>query len=133
MKKKGFLIGGAALILAGAMCFAVVLMKHGWDPQRLSNRDYHLRDGGRWKDVVHVVVEDRNSNFVNDLAVLPVEGVYWLGEAGSKEMSKKLICDLDEKEIQGLCVVSSYDDEETTSRFSAIRINGFYFGVVFDE
>lgn len=82
---------------------------------------------------VRVVVEDRNSNFVNDLAVLPVEGVYWLGEAGSKEMSKKLICDLDEKEIQGLCVVSSYDDEETTSRFSAIRINGFYFGVVFDE
>jgi len=64
MKKKGFLIGGAALILAGAMCFAAVLMKHGWDPQRLSNRDYHLRDGGRWKDVVHVVVEDRNTGVV---------------------------------------------------------------------
>ena len=80
MKKKGFLLGGAALMLAGVLCFAVVLGKHGWDPQRLSNLEYRLRDGGRWKDVVNVIVEDKNMGVDIERGGTDVAVAYWESE-----------------------------------------------------
>jgi len=63
MKKKGFLIGGAALILAGAMCFAVVLIKHHGDLRRLSAREYTGRVAD-YENVDCIVVEDENTDIV---------------------------------------------------------------------
>ena len=63
MKKKGFLLGGAALILAGAMCFAAVLVKHNGDLRRLSAREYTGRVAD-YENVDCIVVEDENTDIV---------------------------------------------------------------------
>ncbi|MBO5137686.1 MAG: hypothetical protein J6B81_04225 [Spirochaetaceae bacterium] len=85
---------------------------------------------------VRVTVQDDNGIVIRDLPVISVEGVYWLGNKGSEEASGQLKKILDRDGRQGVCLIDQVSSEEAVDknkRFTAVRINGFYFGVLLDE
>ena len=86
---------------------------------------------------VRVTLENSQGLPYRDLTITPVEGVYWLGEAGSAEMSAHLQKTLEETGEQGRSMVVQMDAKEfklpADVRFSAVKISDFYFGVLLDE
>ncbi len=86
---------------------------------------------------VRVTMENEQGLPYRDLAVAPVDGVYWLGDAGSPEMAAYLKDRLDAVGEQGRSMVIQMDEKTTGSpppaRFSAVKISDFYFGVLLDE
>lgn len=86
---------------------------------------------------VRVTTENHAGLISRDLAVVPVEGVHWLGDAGSEQMSVYLKQKIDELGEQGRSMVIQMEggsaESPPAARFSGIKISDFYFGVLLDE
>lgn len=86
---------------------------------------------------VRVTTENQEGLIYRDLTITPVEGVYWLGDVGSVELSTYLKQKVDEIGEQGRSMVVQMEGKvsETTTgtRCTGIKISNFYFGVLLDD
>lgn len=86
---------------------------------------------------VRVTTENQDGLIYRDLTIIPVEGVYWLGEAGSADVSIFLKEKIDEMGEQGRSMIIQMEKKASSTavgaRCSGIKISNFYFGVLLDE
>ena len=86
---------------------------------------------------VRVTTENQDGLIYRDLTIVPVEGVYWLGEAASADVSAYLKKKVDEMGQQGRSLIIQMEkkasDATPGARCSGIKISNFYFGVLLDE
>ena len=85
---------------------------------------------------VRVTTENEDGLVYRDLTIVPVEGVYWLGEAGSADVSVYLKKKIDEVGQQGRSMIIQMEKKAPSTpgaRCSGIKISNFYFGVLLDE
>lgn len=85
---------------------------------------------------VRVTTENEDGLVYRDLTIVPVEGVYWLGEAGSADVSVYLKKKIDEVGQQGRSMIIQMEKKASSTpgaRCSGIKISNFYFGVLLDE
>ena len=69
----------------------------------------------------------------DDILVHYVDGVYWLGKAGTTAVSEYLIQALDHEGVTGKSLILETEEESQRVIFSAVKVNEFYFGVLLDE
>lgn len=77
-----------------------------------------------------VAIQNKNGEILRDLAVYLVDDVYWIGEKADSQISAQLKSALAQDGRQGVCLVLDYQTESgETKVFTAVRINGYNFGV----
>lgn len=77
-----------------------------------------------------VLIQNAKGEDLRDLAVHLVDDVYWIGEKADSNMSSQLKTALAQDGRQGVCLVQDFVTETgETKVFTAVRINGYNFGV----
>lgn len=82
---------------------------------------------------VKVTIQEQNGFMKDDILVHYVDGVYWLGKAGTTAVSEYLIQALDHEGVTGKSLILETEEESQRVIFSAVKVNEFYFGVLLDE